>query len=283
MSRVWIARTSTTKPNQNAAAPEPSGRWAISDAMKPAATTAQAPTRPYPIPRAQRPAGPGRAPPPARPRHHSTGGASSTTAMTSAANRPPVALLSASSTRAPCTARQPAARESGACRRATRTQPSAKRRRSRPGAIDANSARIAWPHARRSAGSSRTARLEQPAGRIAGSRCHQALLSSGRSWRGPAPAVAVICGGVARAGGREAVQVPRRAPGRRVALPAGLEQLAIGQAHEDRVQRSRLQPDLLPQLVAIAPGRGLGREGTQHREGLGGGAARAGQGITLPI
>ena len=63
-----------------------------------------------------------------------------------------------------------------------------------------------------------------------------------------------------------------RAPRRRVGLPTRLQQVAIGQSHQDRVQRAGTQPDLKSQLIAVAPRRGVGHE---RRENLGSLARRA--------
>ena len=79
-------------------------------------------------------------------------------------------------------------------------------------------------------------------------------------------------GRVLQPGRRQAVQVPGRPPRRRVGLPPRLQQLAIGQSHQDRVQRAGSQPDLESQLVAVAPRRRIGRE---RPENLGGLARRA--------
>ena len=75
-------------------------------------------------------------------------------------------------------------------------------------------------------------------------------------------------GRVLQPGRRQAVQVPGRPPRRRVGLPPRLQQLAIGEPHQDRVQRAGPQPDLESQLVAVAPRRRIGRERPENVGGL---------------
>jgi hypothetical protein len=50
--------------------------------------------------------------------------------------------------------------------------------------------------------------------------------------------------------------VTRRTAGLR-RFPSGIEQAALGQTHQDRVERSRFQPRLSAQVVPVAPNRGL--------------------------
>ena len=79
-------------------------------------------------------------------------------------------------------------------------------------------------------------------------------------------------GRVLQPGRGQAIQMAGRAPRRRVGLPTRLQQVAIGQSHQDRVQRAGTQPDLKSQLIAVAPRRGVGHE---RRENLGSLARRA--------
>ena len=79
------------------------------------------------------------------------------------------------------------------------------------------------------------------------------------------------------------VQVTARPAGRRLGLPARLEQIALREPHEDRVQRSRGEPDLDAELVAVAPAGRIIREGPEHARGLRRGASRAAHAISLPI
>src|SRR5262249_9495281 len=53
------------------------------------------------------------------------------------------------------------------------------------------------------------------------------------------------------------VQVAARPAGRLLVLPPGLDVAAIGQPHEDRVERAGLEPGLLGEVVAVPP-RGSG-------------------------
>ena len=66
-----------------------------------------------------------------------------------------------------------------------------------------------------------------------------------------------------------------RAPRRRVGLPTRLQQVAIGQSHQDRVQRAGTQPDLKSQLIAVAPRRGVGHERRENLDSLARRAARS--------
>ena len=77
---------------------------------------------------------------------------------------------------------------------------------------------------------------------------------------------------VLQPGRRQAVQVPGWPPRGRFVLPPRLQQLAIGESHQDRVQRAGSHPDLQAQLVAVAPRQRIGRE---RPENLGGLARRA--------
>ena len=84
---------------------------------------------------------------------------------------------------------------------------------------------------------------------------------------------------VLQPGRRQAVQVPGWPPRGRFVLPPRLQQLAIGESHQDRVQRAGSQPDLQAQLVAVAPRQRIGRE---RPENLGGLARRAAVSDHLP-
>jgi hypothetical protein len=65
----------------------------------------------------------------------------------------------------------------------------------------------------------------------------------------------------------EAVQVAPGPPGGLTFLPAGLDDLPVGQPDQDRVQGSRLQPGLAGQVIAVPPVRW---PRGQHRESLSG-------------
>ena len=57
-------------------------------------------------------------------------------------------------------------------------------------------------------------------------------------------------------------------PHRRAGLPLRFQQLALGQSHQDRVQRAGPQPDLESQLVAVAPRLRVGRQRLEQVGGL---------------
>src|SRR5262245_33524816 len=70
------------------------------------------------------------------------------------------------------------------------------------------------------------------------------------------------------ASGVEAIRVTRRSPRSVAGLPRVLEQSLLGETHQNRVQRSRLQLGLLREVVAVTPfGRPLQQRG-QNVQGL---------------
>src|SRR3954469_19564598 len=69
---------------------------------------------------------------------------------------------------------------------------------------------------------------------------------------------------VLQSGRGQAIQVAGRAPRWRVGLPPRLQQPAIGQSHQDRIQRAGTQPDLESQLVAVTPRRRISRQRTEN-------------------
>src|SRR4051812_46511661 len=66
----------------------------------------------------------------------------------------------------------------------------------------------------------------------------------------------------------QAIEVAGWSPRGRVGLPPRLQQLAIGQPHQYRIQRAGPQPHLESQLVAVAPLRRISRECFEHVGGL---------------
>ena len=60
----------------------------------------------------------------------------------------------------------------------------------------------------------------------------------------------------------------RRATGGRIRLPVGMQQVAVRQSHQDRVERAGPEPDLLAEFVAVTPGGRLGGQGAQDGLGL---------------
>jgi hypothetical protein len=75
-------------------------------------------------------------------------------------------------------------------------------------------------------------------------------------------------GRVLQPGRRQPIQMPGRSPSWRVGLPPRLQQAAIGEPHQDRVQRARPEPDLKSQLIAVAPRQRIGRERLDNLNGL---------------
>ena len=62
---------------------------------------------------------------------------------------------------------------------------------------------------------------------------------------------------------RQAIQMSRRPTDRRPFLPLRLQQPTVAKPHEDGIERTRPQPDLQPQLVAIPPNRRVGSQGAR--------------------
>ena len=56
----------------------------------------------------------------------------------------------------------------------------------------------------------------------------------------------------------------RWATGGRIRLPVGMQPVAFRQSHQDRVERARLESNLLAELVAVTPGGRLGGQGAQY-------------------
>lgn len=81
-------------------------------------------------------------------------------------------------------------------------------------------------------------------------------------------------GGRAFARGSDAIQMASRPTRRRIGLPGGFQQPSlpsscetVTQAHQDRVQRSRLKINLLAERIAVTPGVRFGRRLWRARDG----------------
>ncbi len=74
---------------------------------------------------------------------------------------------------------------------------------------------------------------------------------------------------------RQAIEMPARTTERRPILPLRLEQTTIAKPHQDRIERTRPQTDLHPQLIAIPPRRRIPGQCIEHLHGLRRGATRA--------
>ena len=70
--------------------------------------------------------------------------------------------------------------------------------------------------------------------------------------------------GELEAAGREPVKMAWRTAVWQLSLPARLEDLTFGKAHEDRIQRPGLKPGLERKLVAVAPLGRLRGEGGEN-------------------
>ena len=71
----------------------------------------------------------------------------------------------------------------------------------------------------------------------------------------------------------QAIEMPRRPTERRPILPLRLQQVTVAKPHQDWIERTRPQPDLQSQLIAVPPRRRIGRQSFEHLHGLRGGAA----------
>lgn len=68
--------------------------------------------------------------------------------------------------------------------------------------------------------------------------------------------------------GGKPVQVTGRAPGNGSGLPFGVEQPAIIQPHQHRIQRAGLQPRLGREVITMAPGAGVPEQDGKQGRGL---------------